>query len=211
MPGSGREGTLGRLVVQMMSDVELYRLASWSTVWSAIALVISGVALAIFFAGPGEPFGSINDAFISLSLVALIPAVLAVDRLAGDQLSPWVRVVTIAAIAGIALASIGQLLLIVRVITLEDSYITGGLGILPVLAWFVLVAILSLSAGVLPAQVGWLAIASLALVVALAVVASITMGPVLWLAAVALLIALTAWLGSLALAFAAQAPRVAWS
>ena len=41
----------------MMSDAELYRLASWSTWVSIVTLVIAGIALAIFFAGPGEPFG----------------------------------------------------------------------------------------------------------------------------------------------------------
>lgn len=194
-----------------MSDIELYRLASWSTVVAAIALVISGVALAIFFAGPGEPFGSINDAFIALALLALVPAVLAVDRLAGEHLAPIVRIVTIAAIAGIVLASVGQILLIFRVITLEDSYITGGLGILPVLAWFALVAVLSLGAHVLPAATGWLAVASLAGVVVLSVVASLTLGPLLWASGVALGAILAAWLGSLAVAFAALAPRVALS
>lgn len=193
----------------MMADAELYRLASWSTVWSAIALVISGVALAIFFAGPGEPFGSINDAFIALALVALVPAVLAVDRLAGDQLAPIVRIATIAAITGMLLAATGQLLLILRVITLEDSFITGGLGVLPLLAWFVLVAVLALGAHILPMATGWLAVASLAGVVAMSLVGAVTMGPLLWATGVALLVILVAWLGSLALAFTALVPRAA--
>jgi hypothetical protein len=199
------------VLVMMMSDADLYRLASWSTWLSLVALVISGIALAIFFAGPGEPFGSINDAFIALSLVALVPAVLAVDRLAGDQLAPIVRIVTVAAIAGIVLASAGQLLLIVRVITLEDSYITGGLGILPVLAWMLLVAVLALGPGILPAPVGWLAILVLVAIVATAVVASVTFGPLLWIACLALVGALVAWMASLALAFAATAPQTAWA
>jgi hypothetical protein len=201
----------GRVVAKMMSDVELYRLAGWSTVLSAIALVISGIALAIFFAGPGEPFGSINDAFIAISLIALIPAVLAVDRLSDGHLAPFVRIVTIAAIAGIVLASVGQILLIVRVITLEDSYVTGGLGILPVLAWFVLVPILALGAHVLPATVGALAVASLVSIVILSVVSIITLGPALWVSAVVLVAVVSAWLGSLALAFTAASPQVAFS
>ena len=192
----------------MMADTELYRLASWSTVWSAIALVVSAVALAIFFAGPGEPFGSINDAFIALALVALMPAVLAVDRLAGAHLAPFVRIVTIAAIAGMLLAATGQVLLILRVITLEDSYITGGLGVLPLLAWFVLVAVLALGADVLPAATGWLAVAAIAGVVAMSVVAAMTTGPLLWVTSVAFVVVLVAWLGSLAQAFGALTPAV---
>jgi hypothetical protein len=196
-------------VVVMMSDADLYRLASWSTWLSLVALVISGIALAIFFAGPGEPFGSINDAFIALALVALIPAVLAVDRLAGSHGSPIVRIATIAVIAGIVLAAVGQLLLIARVITLEDSYITGGLGILPVLAWMLLVAALALGPGVLPATVGWLAAVVLVAIVATSVVASVTFGPALWVVGVALVAALVAWLASLALAFAGSVPQAA--
>lgn len=190
----------------MMADAELYRLASWSTVWSAIALVVSAVALALFFAGPGEPFGSINDAFISLALVALMPAVLAVDRLAGDQFAPIVRVVTIAAIAGMTLAATGQILLILRVITLQDSFITGGLGVLPLLAWFVLVAVLALGTDVLPTTTGWLAVATLAGIVAMTIVGTVTTGPLLWATSVALVIVLVAWLGSLALAFTTLTP-----
>ncbi len=195
----------------MMSDADLYRVASWATFLSLVAMVISAVALVIFFAGPGEPFGSINDAFVALALVALIPAVLAVDRLAGDHFSPIVRIMTIGAIAGIALGSVGQVLLILRVITLEDSYMTGGLGIIPVLAWIILVAALALGPGALPAALGWLAVALLVLIVVTSVVASITVGPVLWAACLALLVGLAAWLAALALAFAVPAPLAAWS
>ena len=202
---------VGEVLVMMMSDADLYRLASWSTWVSLVALVISGVALVIFFAGPGEPFGSINDAFIAIALIALVPAILAVDRLAGDHYSPLVRIVTIAAIAGVALAAVGQVLLILRVITLEDSYITGGLGILPVLAWFALVAILSLGAHLLPADVGWLAVVVLLAIVATSVVATVTMGPVLWITGVALVVAITAWLAALALAFAVRIPTAAFA
>jgi hypothetical protein len=193
----------------MMSDTELYRLASMATWVSIATLVVSGIALAIFFAGPGEPFGSINDAAIAVTLILLIPAVLAVDRLAGERSTPLVRIVTIAAIAGIVLAAVGQLLLIVRVITLEDSFITGGLGILPVLAWFVLVAVVALVGGFLPSVVGWLTVASLGMIVVTAVVAAITMGPLLWVACVALLAVLCTWLASLAIAFGAASPAPA--
>lgn len=190
----------------MMSDVDLYRLATSSTWVSLVTLVISGVALAIFFAGPGEPFGSINDAFVAIALIALVPAILAVDRLAGDHLSPWVRIVTIAAVAGIVLAAIGNVLLILRVITLQDSFITGGLGIVPVLAWLVLVAGLSLAIGILPVSVGWFAIAVLVGVVALSVIGSITTGPIVWIAGVALVVAMSAWFATLASTFAARIP-----
>ncbi len=190
----------------MMSDTDLYRLATWSTWLSLVTLVISGVALVIFFAGPGEPFGSINDACVAIALIALVPAILAVDRLAGDHISPWVRIVTIAAVTGVVLAAVGNVLLILRVITLQDSFISGGLGILPVLAWLVLVVVLSIGIGSLPVGVGWLAIAVLLGIVVFSVIGAITTGPFLWAAGVSLLVVIAAWFAILASAFAARIP-----
>lgn len=190
----------------MMSDTDLYRLATWSTWLSLVTLVISGVALVIFFTGLGEPFGSINDACVAIALIALVPAILAVDRLAADHFSPWVRIVTIAAVAGIVLAAVGNVLLILRVITLQNSFITGGLGILPVLAWLALVAVLSLGIGNLPVDVGWLAIAVLLGIVVFSVIGAITAGPILWVAGISLLVVIAVWFATLASAFAARIP-----
>lgn len=198
------------VLVMMMSDADLYRLASWSSWVACAALVIAAVALAIFFAGPGEPFGSINDLAFAATLIALVPAVLAVDRLAGPHLSPViVRVLTIGTIAGIVLSATGSLLLVARVITLEDSYITGGLGILPVIAWMILVAVLSLGSKVLPPSAGWLAVSTVAVIVATIAIAVVTSGPVLWVAGVGLAVVVALWLAALASGFAGMAPKLA--
>ncbi len=53
---------------------------------------------------------------------------------------------------------------------------------------------------VLPRPVGWLAIATLVGIVALAVIGMLTQGPPLWIAGVGLLIAMAAWLAALATA-----------
>ena len=69
-----------------------------------------------------------------------------------------------------------------------------------------LVAVLALGPGVLPAPVGWLAVLVLLAIVATGLVATVTLGPVLWVVSLGLVAALVAWLASLALAFAAAVP-----
>ena len=189
----------------MIADNDLFRLAGLAAWLALAAFVISAIALALFFGGAGQVFGPINDAFIAIALVALVPAVLAVDRLARAELAPWVRVLSIAAIVGIVIAACGQMLLIVGGITLDQSYVTGGVGILPVLAWIVLVAMLGLGPHVLPAEVGWLAVAVMAAIVVSSLVAIVTTGPVLWIATVGLVIVVSAWMGGLAVAVGSRA------
>ena len=189
----------------MMEGDSFYRMAGWSTWLALVALIISAVALALFFGGAGEFWGPINDALIAVALLALIPAILAVDRLATGQLAPWVRIITVAAILGIALATVGNVLLIVGRLSLEGSYVTGGIGIAPVLAWIALVAVLSLGSGLLPPVVGWLSVASLALVVMGSIVAAATTGVLPWVASIAFVIGISAWLGGLAVELSSRA------
>lgn len=185
-----------------MADLD--RLAGPSTWVALVALVASGIALALFFGGAGQFWGPVNDAFIVVAVLAMIPAVLAVDRLAGDHAAPWTRVVTVAAIAGIVLMATGQTLLIVGRLSLEGSYVTGGIGVIPFVVWIALVAALSLASGVLPRPVGWLAIATLVGIGALAVIGMLTQGPLLWIAGVGLLVAMAAWLAVLATALSSS-------
>ena len=179
-----------------MADLE--RLAGPSTWVALAAFVLSAIALALFFGGAGQFWGPVNDAFIVVAVLALIPAVLTVDRLAGDAGAPWTRIVTVAAIAGIVVMATGQTLLIIGRLSLEGSYVTGGIGVIPFLAWIVLVAVLALSSGVVPRPVGWLAVASLGAIVACSVIAAVTRGPVLWVATIGLVVVMSAWLAALA-------------
>jgi hypothetical protein len=193
----------------MMGTADLYRLASLSSWIALVALVLSGIALALFFGGAGEFWGPVNDAFIVVTAIGLILPVVAVSRLAADQGAPWVTIVTIVALAGLVLIAVGQALLIVGRLSLDGSYVTGGIGIVPVLAWIVLVAILSLGSGVLPSTVGWLAVATLAAIVIVSIVAAVTRGPILGVVSVALLITVSAWLASLASWLGASATTAA--
>lgn len=188
-----------------MATADLYRLAGVSSWVSLVALVLSGVALALFFGGAGQVWGPINDALIVVTAITLVPAVVAVARMAGERGAPWVLILTIATIAGLTLIAVGQTLLIVGRLSLEGSYVTGGIGIVPVIAWVMLVAVLSLGSAVLPATIGWLAVATLIAIVVISIIAALTRGPVLWVASVGLLITLVAWLAGLASSLGARA------
>ena len=188
-----------------MATADLYRLASLSSWIALVALVLSGIALALFFGGAGQFWGPVNDGFLVVTAIALIPAVVAVSRIVGDGTAPWTGPLTIATIAGLALIAIGQTLLIVGRLSLDGSYVTGGIGVLPFLAWIVFVAVLALGRGILPASLGWSAVATIALIVVMSLVAVVTQGPPLWAAGVALVIVLGAWIAGLATTFGSAA------
>jgi hypothetical protein len=192
-----------------MATADLYRLAGVSSWIALVALVLSGVALALFFGGAGQFWGPVNDALIVVTAIALIPAVLAVSRLAGDRGAPWVGILTVATIGGLILIAVGQTLLIVGRLSLEGSYVTGGVGVLPLLAWIVLIAVLGLGGSPIPDTLGRLAAVAIGAIVVFAVIAAITQGPVLWIAGVALVALLAIWMGGLATTFGERAAGAA--
>jgi hypothetical protein len=192
-----------------ISDATLLRAAGLSALLAIVALIVSGITIALFFGGAGAFWGPVNDLATAVALLGLVLPVLAVQRLARSDAGPWLDIVTIAALAGILLAATGQVLLVAGRISLETSFVTGGLGILPVFAWLVAVAVLALGLGILPAQVGWLAIGVVALSAALALIAGITLGPLVWIGSVALIVCLVGWLGSLALTLMNRSVTVA--
>jgi len=185
----------------MIESSVLYRAAGLSAVVALIALIVSAIAIALFFGGAGQVYGPINDVFVAVTLIALILPILAIDRATGAQTGFWLRIVTVGAIAGAVLVAAGQLMLVVGIIDLRTSFVTGGLGIIPVLIWIVALVVLSVSLGVLPGSLGWLAGAVIALVVVGSVVAMATTGPVAWVTWATVVVVLVAWLGSLAATF----------
>ena len=178
----------------------LYRAAGVSGIIALIALVVSAVALALFFGGAGQIYGPINDVFVAITMLALLLPILAVDGVAGPQTGLWLRVVTVAALTGAVLAAVGQVLLVAGVIDLETSFITGALGIVPVLIWIVALIVVSLPLGILPASIGWLAAAAMALILVGSLLSSVTNGPIAGLAWTAVVAMLALWLGNLSTA-----------
>jgi len=188
-----------------LDDSALYRSAATSAVVGVIALVAAAITITMFFAGAGEAWGPVNDVFDALLLAAIVLPVLAIDRLAGPDAQPWLRVVTVAAIAGLVLGAVGQLLLVARVIDLQTSYITGGVGIIPFFAWLVALAVLAFGPGVLPQSVGWLVVSIIVLSVGSGVISAVTFGPALWIASAALVVAIGVWLANLSSILSARA------
>jgi hypothetical protein len=197
--------TDGRSVTDMMMETAaLYRAAGISAALAVVAFVISAIALTLFFGGAGQIWGPINDVFIALCMIALILPIVAIDRMAEGQAGVWLRVVTVAALAGAVLAASGQILLVVGVIDLQTSYVTGGLGFLPVLVWMMALVVLAGPLDLVPAPIGWLAGAGLVLVMIASVTTVVTMGPPAWLAWAAVVVVFALWIGSLATTFLDQ-------
>jgi hypothetical protein len=181
----------------MLDTLTLARTAGMSGLVAVVALIAAAVALGLFFGGAGEAWGPVNDVLTSLMLIALIPPILAVERLAGGQTGGWLGVVTVAAVVGAVIAAVGQVLLVIGVIDLNMSYVTGGIGFAPILIWIVAVGMLGVAVGALPAAVGWLALATLGLIVLASAVTAVTRGPIAWAAWVGVVAAFAIWLGGL--------------
>ena len=190
----------------MLPDSDLYPAAGASAVVALIALVISGITLALFFGGAGAFWGPVNDMFIVVTVLALILPMLAVDRLAAEAGIGWVRLVTIVAVLGAILIAIGQTALVLGFLSLQGSFVTGGLGFIPIVVWLVALVVLTFASGVLPSPVGGAAVVVLVLIGVEALVGSATYGPLLWIASIALLAAMVAWLWILSSTLLARAP-----
>jgi hypothetical protein len=187
----------------------LFRAAGVSAFVAITFLIVSGITIALFFGGAGAFWGMVNDIATAIALLSLVLPVIAVQHLARERTGIWLEVVSVAAIAGIALAATGQLLLVLGVIRLETSFVTAGLGILPVFVWLVAVAVLALLAGLLPAHIGWLAIGVILVAIGLGVISGVASGPPIWVASVALLAVLVGWMGSLGLTLLGHGASVA--
>jgi hypothetical protein len=193
----------------VIESATLLRAAGVSAFLAIGFLLVAGIAIALFFGGAGSFWGPINDLATAVALLALVLPVIAVDHLARERTGIWLEVVSVAAIAGIILAATGQILLVLGVIRLETSFVTGAVGILPVFAWLVAVAVLALGMGLLPVHIGWLAIGVIVLSAGLAFVAGVGMGPGVWVTSIALLAVLIGWMGSLGLALLDRGPVLA--
>src|SRR3990170_8912258 len=115
--------------------IGLIRAAGYSAYAAIATLVVAAVTIGLFFGGAGQLWGPVNDVFVSLTTLLLILPVLAILLLAGDQAGWWFSLLSWLAIAGLLLVAVGQLLLVVGVISLNASFLTGGIGITPFLLW----------------------------------------------------------------------------
>ena len=129
------------------------------------AVLLAGYFGILFFLGRGERYGPLNDLFFALTLFLIILPAIAVTSLADEQVKTWFEVVTWVAVAGMVVAGVGQVLLVARIISLQTSFMTGGLGIVPMLVWMGSLALISIQYEVIGTLVGWAAALSIGLMV----------------------------------------------
>jgi hypothetical protein len=132
----------------------LRRLAGWSAVANAVVALLSGIALAAFFA-IGEPYGTISDiGSILFGLTLLAPAWWLFRTTRPSSGSIGLAVLGVGGIGMLGLAVV-QLLFVVGVIAAFDAAIpfTGLIG-----AWFVLVGLAMPHAPAWPAWLRWAAV-----------------------------------------------------
>lgn len=158
--------------------------------------------MALFFGGRGDRFGALNDFFSAIALLLVIPLVIAVNERLHAEAGGWLLPLTVVTLAGLLIAAAGQLLLIVRVIDLSTSFVTGGLGILPVLGWVIALVWLSLGAHLLPDAVGWLGVALLGSAALTGTFSMVKLPLAMWACSVVLLASLLGWLVALGLTLA---------
>ena len=174
----------------------LARLAGFSAAAAIPTLFLSAVALALFFRGAGERWGPVNDVLVALTLLLLILPILALPGVVENP-EGWFVALGYVAIAGIAVAAIGQLLLVARVIGLNTSFVTGGVGILPLIGWWVAVVYLALGVGMLPSHIGWWLVGTLGLALLTGASTFGASGAVTWAFGAAMVTVLMGWLVSI--------------
>jgi hypothetical protein len=136
-----------------VSSDRLARAGGIGAVLAIPVLLVSVITLALFFGGAGAVFGPLNDLTVAMDAILLLPAVVALAEHVSDErrqrglpTARWFVWLSGLAVAGFVLIAVGQVLLVLVVISLEGSFLTGGVGVLPVLAWLVGIAWLGLRA-----------------------------------------------------------------
>ena len=128
------------------------------------SVLLAGIFIALFFQGKGDRYGPLNDIFSALTLLLLILPALALDRTTSGQAGSWFGILTGLAVLGMVFAALCTILLVLGRINLNTSFITGGVGITPVLAWIAAQAYTGMRFQLPSPAIGWLALALLMLV-----------------------------------------------
>ncbi len=126
--------------------ITIEQIVGWSSLLAAIATVIGMVTLLVFFAR-GNPWGAWNDVASVVLMLATIPVALLVAAVEAEQFPILAYVAAAIGIAGMLLASVFQVALVLRIRTYEQLLgRTLGSGAI-VGVWYVAIGILSLPRG----------------------------------------------------------------
>lgn len=178
-------------------SMALLRVAGYGAMGAIATLVVAGVALGIFFSDTEAfaVFGPINDVTTAATLMLMVPAVAVLHRLIRDGEVNWYRYLSAITIAGMVVAAAGLLLLVVRVVDLEGSFIIGGVGMLPFLGWVAVTGYLALRGRLLSRTLGWWIAAFIGLtVIAIAAAPFVPMAVLTFTVFPLLVVALAGWL-----------------
>jgi hypothetical protein len=171
--------------------------AGVSAVAAIAAFILAAISIALFFGGAGSFWGPVNDVFAAVTVLLLIPVMVAVLRLAPDDIGPWFAIVSWAAVLGALVIAVVQVLLVVGVVSLATSFTVGGIGVVPILVWAVGLAYLVLARDMLPVEVGWLLAATLVIAGLLTVSSMVAPWPVTGVIGVLFVVAFVGWLAQL--------------
>lgn len=141
-----------------MNDVASHRRAGIAALLAIPALVLSVVFIVLFFRGAGSAFGPLNDLSVAATAALLILPTRDLVRIVETETGVrrrWFTALSLASIAGLVLIVVGQVLISFALVSLETSFVTGSLGILPVIAWSIGLAAIALRRRVPSTAVGW--------------------------------------------------------
>lgn len=137
----------------------LIRISPTSTYWAAWVTIASTAALFIFFGGVGF-MGPVNDLLSVFQFLLFIPAVLALYRILGPSNPGLSGLFSILAIIAMMTIALLQTALVLGTVNFEQTLRPIlALGVL-LGAWWMVVGQLSLSSGLFPDRLAWLALAT---------------------------------------------------
>ena len=124
----------------------------WITLAAGISALLQVILLVLMFTVSRNLFGTASDYFYALTPLLIVPLVIALPRILGAQYADVSRVARVMGIVGLLIASLAQIILLLKVINLKQS-IWGnlvGLGLvgLPIL----IMALINLGSPGLPAS-----------------------------------------------------------
>ena len=178
-----------------MTDRTL-RIAGVCSLLAIPALLLSAIFLALFFGGAGWQFGPLNDFFVAVMTGLLIlPARSLLEVVVGGGRPDrrWFQIVTWVAIAGLVIMTVGQMLLVVGLISLDASFVTGSLGVVPVLVWAAAQVYLALRFRTPSRIVGWTLIAVLTTAGFLTAASAVQSSVATWSLTIAVVVALVGY------------------
>ena len=179
---------------------ERLRAAGYGTTAAIVLVVLGAIALAIYFSSGevGNVFGPISDIVFIGVMVLLIPAVLATRALVAARTGAWFTVMSVLAIAGLLTTAAGQALLVAGLIPLVVSFATFGIGLALLLLWGVSLWVPAVRQELLPRSVATYPVAAVVLLGLASAGWFALPGAAGYALALALGVAILAWLAALA-------------